>query len=615
MNRASSAPEAPTGPGAPAPFPVVFDRAGRHLAGWFHAPAPDARGLVRDCVVVLVPPVGYDAVCTHRHYRALAGLLATEGFAALRYDHHGAGDSSGSEEDPQRIMAWTNGVARAVEFARRTSGARHASLFGVRLGGTLALAAAGATPGLADGVVAWAPFPSGKGFLREMRALGIQRDVIGDTVPPAHDAGADLGEEAAGYVLTTSTIAALGQLDLLALAAPPAPAVLLLDRDDIPMGERLARHLRQLGGEFARSDLAGYAAMMRDPYEAVVPHTALQAIGGWLAARHARAVPAVAEPADLPCRLSMAGASGGIDEWPVRFGRDGNLFGVLSRPADPQAERVRTAVLFVSVGSNLHTGPSRMHVTQARVLAGLGFVALRMDIGGVGESPPSPGHTDNELYAPQSIDDVRDAVAWLRGTQGAERVVLVGLCSGAYLAFHTALASDAGVSSVVLVNQQTYHWKAGDSLQVRSRKGIRSLGFYRGRMLRGGTWVRILQGQVNLRLIASGVAAVLRRRLVQRLAALRAGTHADAAPDTGVNVREAFSTLLRRGVSVFLVFSASDGGLDEVETHLGPGARRLAGSPHFKLQIVDGADHTFTPLWAQRRLCDLLTQHVMRLYG
>ncbi|KAF1044800.1 alpha/beta fold hydrolase [Xylophilus sp.] len=602
---------------AASPQPVVFDRDGRHLRGWYHPPAADESGQVRDCVVVLVPPIGYDAVCTHRHYRALAHLLAALGFPVLRYDHHGTGDSSGSEEDPQRIQAWTHGVTRAVEFARRASGGVHAALFGVRLGGTLALWGSAANPGLADSVVAWAPFPSGRHYLREMRALGLQRKVTGGRQVPAHNAGADLGEEAAGYLLTGSTIAALGKLDLMALEAPPAPAVMLLDRDDIPVVERLARHLGRLGGALERSGLAGYAAMMRDPYEAAVPHAALQAAGDWLAARHPRRR-APLPPGPLASRLVQPSNGGGIEELPVRFGRRGNLFGLLSRSIEPQADRARTGVVFVSVGANLHTGPNRMYVTQARALSGLGFVTLRMDIGGIGESPPSPGHADNEVYAAHSIDDVRDAAAWLRGGQGVERVVLVGLCSGAYLAFHAALAGGeaSGIASLVLINQQTYHWRPGDSLAVRSRKGIRSLGFYRSRLRERETWLRILSGQVNLRLIAGGVARVVGRRLARHAADMfRRAPAQPPAPGGAVDVRAAFAGLLRRGVHVMLIFSADDGGLDEVDTHLGPGARRLPRSPHFTIQIVDGADHTFTPHWSQRRLCDMLAQHVMRLYG
>ena len=139
---------------APSAYPVVFGEEGHQLFGWFHPPAV-LEGQTRDCLVVMCNPIGYDAICTHRHYRVLARQLADAGFAVLRYDHHGTGDSAGTDEDPERFPSWIKGVGTAVAFGKQVSGANQVSLFGVRMGATLALAAAMDTR-LADSLVAWA---------------------------------------------------------------------------------------------------------------------------------------------------------------------------------------------------------------------------------------------------------------------------------------------------------------------------------------------------------------------------------------------------------------------------------------------------------------------------
>lgn len=604
----------------PQAVPAAFDRDGRQLFGWYHPPAM-FNGTRRDCVVVMVPPIGYDAACTHPHYRVLAGQLSEAGFAVLRYDHHGTGDSSGSEEDALRVQAWTNGVSRATEFARHGSGARQVCLFGMRLGATIATVAAATKPGLADSVVAWAPFTSGRSYLREMRALRVVRDsdITANASPDIHDAGADSGEEAAGFVLTASTIAALTQVNLLELPTAPAPSLLLMERDDLPQSDRLAQHLGQTVTDLTRMTAAGYAEMMLDSLESTAPLQAMTELTGWLAARYPLCKSG--DPPRLPACASYAagafGASAGVHETPVWFGRHRNLFGIVSKANVPQADRARVAVLFLSVGSNLHTGPNRMYVTQARVLAGLGFVSLRIDLGGIGESPPAPGRQARHIYAQHSVDDVRDAIAYLKETHGTKKVVLVGVCSGGYAALHTALADD-GVSSIVLINLQTFHWREGDSLQVRTRQGIQALDFYRSRLLNLQTWRRIACGEVNVRIITHGIAMLIRRRIGLRVAGWlgnRTPSSQQASATAPLDVRKMFSCLLARHTDVFMVYSANDGGRNEMETHLGTNAARLRRDPHFKLQIVEGADHTFTPLWAQRQLADLLSQHVMRLYG
>lgn len=591
----------------PVAQPLSFDLDGQALFGWYHPPAQHGY-MTRACAVVMCNPIGYDLICTHRHYRVLAQRLADAGFAVLRYDHHGTGDSAGSDEDPDRLKTWLRSVTRATEYARHLSGASALALFGVRTGGTLALAAASASP-IADSLIAWSPFSSGSLYLREMRALRMMRE--GDAAP-AHDDGdasALGGEESAGYLLTAATIAELGALKLTATTQAPAANVLLLARDDIPESDRLARHLISLGCAVTQQQVPGYAAMMRDTFDSVVPLAALAEIVSWLTAQHPLRE-AVANTNTVPTQNLVRSyiAAPGLRETPVFFGAREQLFGIVSQP-DGSSNDHRTGVIFVSVGSNLHIGPNRMYVTQARALAARGCVTLRMDIGGVGESPPHPGRQENHLYALHSVEDVRAAALLLREQHGVERVVAFGVCSGAYLSFHAALA-DAGISGVVLVNPQTFTWREGDSLELRAKHSIRSMNFYRSRLFTTDTWRRVSRGDIDLRTIIQGVLTLWRRRIARRSSewGLRGAVASDIAVQ--LNVRRAFKSLLRRGADVHLIYSAEDGGINEMEIHLGPDARSLSKRRHFSLDIARGADHTFTPRDAQRRLQALLTSMV-----
>ena len=70
-----------------------------------------------------------------------------------------------------------------------------------------------------------------------------------------------------------------------------------------------------------------------------------------------------------------------------------------------------------------------------------------------------------------------------------------------------------------------------------------------------------------------------------------------------------------RGVESFLVFSFSDGGLDVIERHLGGEGRRMRGRRNFELAIVEGADHTFTPVASQEALYALIQRYVATRFG
>ena len=607
--------------------PVHFDREGRQLAGWYH-PACSPEGIHRDCLVVMSNPLGYDAICTHRHYRQLALRLALDGFAVLRYDHHGTGDSSGSDEQPERIQNWLRGVGEAVDFGRKLSGAGHVSLFGVRMGGTLALAAAASEPAAAgvDSIVAWAPFSSGRLYLREARALRMLRQSGKNGTNDTNDAEAlvgapadAIGEESGGYLMTHESIAAMETLDLTALVTSErlgGRPVLLLSRDDIPYNARLEKHLRKIGCQVDTTDVPGYGGMMRDTFDAVVPDAALAEIGEWLKARHAPSDVVAAPVPLLPAVPDsfLVDADGGratVRETPVRFGPNRNLFGILTAPVESQ--RADSAVIFVNTGSNHHIGPNRMYVTHARLLASQGFMAMRLDIGGMGESPASPGQRDNHLFGRHSVAEVHAAIAWLK-TLGVSRVMLAGVCSGAYLSFRSALAEPA-VTSVMLINPPSFNWRDGDPLDVRPRKDIRSLRFYRSRLLDAATWKRVVRGQVNLGWIARGVGKVVKERLARRVkSAVRKTPVAPLAEmQESTDIRALFDGLLKRDVRVFLLFSDNDSGLDEIETHLGAGAVNLRGQKHFRFEVMQGADHTLTPLWAQHRLGELLVEQVAHL--
>jgi pimeloyl-ACP methyl ester carboxylesterase len=85
-----------------------------------------------------------------------------------------------------------------------------------------------------------------------------------------------------------------------------------------------------------------------------------------------------------------------------------------------------------------------------------GFSSVRMDFSGWGESPDL-GHAPGRPYDQHGVAEVVDAVAALREL-GHRRVVLAGLCAGAWIALKAAL--NTGVDGVIAINPQMY-WQPG----------------------------------------------------------------------------------------------------------------------------------------------------------
>jgi pimeloyl-ACP methyl ester carboxylesterase len=561
---------------------------------WFGTPARfgqlhAAVGESRDCGVVLCNPLGYEALCTHRSYFDLAELLAGAGFSVLRFDYAGSGDSAGSDDEPDRVPAWLESISLAADELKRHTGVSRLAFFGLRLGATLALTAAASRDDVMA-IIAWAPVLKGKAYVRELRAFGL---IKGERSP-----GASL--EAAGFMLTTQTIEAIGTLDVLVSEKTP-PRALVLSKDATLAEDRLHQHLQALGAKSEHVFVPGYDTMMRDAHDSKVPDEVWSRIISWLM----MAFPKVGvQSLKLEPKPAASFIADGMSEHLFRFGANKGLFGVLSEPLAARAKGL--AVLLLNTGSNHHVGPHRMAVTLARALATRGLPSFRFDIAGLGDSTTGPGGLENRLYSHDSIADVQAAMAMLQVERGFTRFALVGLCSGAYLTYQTAKADDRVVGQV-LINLQTFSWHPGDSLEVSLRQSYKSTQFYRSALLRPEVWSKLMRGQVNVSGIALKLVDRVRRRSLSRVASvgrfIRHGT-------SDTEVARTFKALDARGVQTLLVYGSNDGGLDTIAEHLGPEANDMKRRKGFACVILEGADHTFTERAKREVLIDTITSHL-----
>lgn len=123
------------------------------------------------------------------------------------------------------------------------------------------------------------------------------------------------------------------------------------------------------------------------------------------------------------------------------------LVGTLSRP---QGRARQTALVLLNPGLLRRTGPFRLYVQIARRLAAEGFVVLRFDQSGLGDSQLSP-----RVSAQRKREDIVAAMDLVARETGIDRVVLGGLCSGADDAFNIA-PLEPRVAGVVLLDGVSY---------------------------------------------------------------------------------------------------------------------------------------------------------------
>ncbi len=576
--------------------PITFGPPETRSFGWFHA----AHAPERAVGVVLSRPVGYEGNCAYETFTQLAEYLAREGFDVIRFDAHGTGDSGGSDADPDRVAAWLSSVSSAIDEIQKLAGVSKVSLFGVRLGATLAAQVAAERGGV-ESLVLWAPCVLGRTFARELRASS-GAGAAGATVREDGKVEADI--EALGYLYTEQTLKDLAKLDLLKLEVAPAKRALIIARDDMPNEGPLPASLRKLGVETTFSNLPGYRRMMVEPHEGDVAHDTLKQITCFLSAAHPIATPeqlSARSPTQPEQREAIFGK---VREVPLIFGPERNLFGILAEPAELKTDdpRSRRAILMLNVGTNHRVGPNRLYVKMARAWAARGYRSLRFDLAGIGDSRSAAGYSSTRLYSKGSTADVQTAMDAL-AEHGCDEFIVMGLCSGAYVAFQTALA-DRRVAGQILMNPRRLNWKAGDTLDSVMTQSYRSTEAYRRMLFKPETYRRLVRGKINVRGIGGRMRALAEARL-QR-AARRLLGQAPSEEEVLANLR----LLCDRGTDAYFIVGAEDDGLDYLEFHLGKRGHRMNQHPRFNLEFIEGSDHTFSRADSQDHVIGLVLNHL-----
>jgi predicted alpha/beta hydrolase len=568
------------------------------LMGWYHPAHQREAGGSRKCGVVLCAPFGHEYMVAYRSYRHLAERLARAGFDVLFFDYRNTGDAA--DQAGNRILQWQQDICTASQTLRDIAQVSQIALFGLRLG---ALLAASVTQDCkASAFIGLAPVISGRAYSRELRVL---RTMGATSSATETDSTRQVSEdELTGYIFDADMRASLGKLDMMNMTVPACP-VLLIARDDVSaQEEKLCAHWQDAGVPVTLSSTPGYAAMMPgDAYESVLPDEILHEIVSWLSPAFPIGSKTVMPSVPKETRKILNTGQVQIEEKLVFFS---GYSGVLTLPVQAITPHL-PAVLLCNIGANHRVGTHRLYVRFARALAQAGFPVLRFDKAGIGYSKPTPQDRENDVYADSGVDDIQHAMHFMENSVYCEGFVVAGLCSGAYFAYLSAL-KDVRVRGVVLMNQLVFEWHEGDTITARKQESIKSTHFYVKAVRNLHTWKRLFKGEIKLRQIMRKLSARVAKRLSNISQAL-IGKLVQNHHFLGKVARQ-FRQLDARGVEIMLIMDAGDASVDLMTENLGRHGALLGDSERIRLSIFKGADHTFTPLWAQQYVSDLLVSHL-----
>jgi pimeloyl-ACP methyl ester carboxylesterase len=350
------------------------------------------------------------------------------------------------------------------------------------------------------------------------------------------------------------------------------------------------------------------------PHFATVPESMISVMSNWLSPQMQTSGNAAAaasaiwrqRSADPPMNLlslpDPSAPQATLTERPVFFGPGAALFGIVTQPRS--GEPRRRGVVFVNDGATYHIGANRINVALARRWARRGYVVLRMDLAGLGESAPRPGRPSNEVFPPSALEDIQAGINLVREQFGAGDVTLVGLCSGAYHALRAAVAG-LSINQILLINPQNFFWKEGTSISdMQLVEVLSGPGKYRERMLSSKSWRKVLTGRADVRRIASVHLRHAWFTFTSRLRDVARRLHIRVPQDLG---RE-LTAVTARGVRVVFVFARGEVGIELLKLQAGSAVERIG--ERCRVHIIDGADHIFSQRVPRQLLENVLSEEL-----
>ena len=418
--------------------PTFFGPPEKSVFGVVHMPED---GRVRGTALIC-PPLAKEHFDTVRGLRLLADRIASAGFAVLRFDYYGTGDSALSSERDDIVSQWLESIQHAAAYLRDLS-AGDLAIVGLRAGALLACAAL-PTIGSVGSVALWDPVGRGKTYLREQSALytmtvgGEKSSVDQPHLVPL-----------IGTTLTSSARREFALLSVDSLVRSSADRWLVATRPG--GGDQTIESFATAPG-IDRIEVTGMPEFVQaTDYLVHVPEDAIDEVAHWVTNSNSASRDVHLPTLPLRATADHTLASGVTIRERIEQLGPNQLFAIRTGPVVDASGRT---VLLFATANDTHHGPNRAWVETARAVAECGAEAVRFDRRGTGESGRV---VRGERTSPYSQTAIEDALSAARASGPPEKVLASGVCSGAWYAAHVGrhIRPDA----VVLVNAIMWSWR------------------------------------------------------------------------------------------------------------------------------------------------------------
>lgn len=278
-----------------------------------------------------------------------------------------------------------------------------------------------------------------------------------------------------------------------------------------------------------------------------------------------------------------------VVEQALLLGPRKSMVGVITPASTQSAVPDAPFIVILNAGIIHRVGPNRMHVLLARTLASMGYGVLRVDLSGLGDSE---ARGDGLAPLDATMADIRDILDMLQTTRQVQRVVLMGLCSGADHSIIYA-GTDERVVGVALMDPSI----------------PRTVGYY---VHHYGYRILGIRAWVNFALGRHPVWHAMRRHLSPAPAHAQAEVRGPSLEDPKVRafLQNAYGRALRNGTQILAVLTADRQRQHNHKRQLLDAFPQLSFGKLLRLEYFKDCDHTFTSVANRARLINVVVEWV-----